>query len=150
MNTEAKPVALHFGSLYCPFNAEIHNQHYLESFLYQHELKSLVIENTCFKSISNPSCIDLNLTNNALSFQSTKTVSTGLSEFHKLVLTVLKTSIVKNKLPEIQYRNYKYFDPRALKEEFSRQYGDSCSKFDEIFLKVLNRHAPLKKKNTYG
>ena len=50
----------------------------------------------------------------------------------------------------MQYRNYKYFDfrkfNRNLKEEFSREYVDSCSKFDEIFLKVLNRHAPLKKK----
>ena len=32
--------------------------------------------------------INLFLTNNALSFQSTKTVSTGLSDFHKQVLTV--------------------------------------------------------------
>ena len=131
------------------FNAEIHDN-YLESFLYQHELKNLVKEKTCFKSISNPSCIDLFLTNNALSFQNTKTVSTGLSDFHKLVLTVLKTNIVKNKPREIQYRDYKYFDSRKfnrdMKDEFSREYVDSCSKFDEIFLKVLNRHAPLKKK----
>ena len=99
-------------------------------------LKVLLKKKTCFKSISNPSCIDLFLTNNALSFQSTKTVSTGLSDFHKLVLTVLKTSIVKNKSREIQYRNYKYFDSkkfnRNLKEEFSGKYVDSCSKFDEI------------------
>ena len=40
------------------FNAEIHDN-YLGSFLYQHELKSLVKEKICFKSISNPSCIDL-------------------------------------------------------------------------------------------
>ena len=33
-----------------------------------------------------------------------------------------------------------------MKEEFSREHVDSCSKFDEIFLKDLNRHAPLKKK----
>ena len=32
-----------------------------------------------------------------------------------------------------------------MKQEFSREYVDSCSKFDEIFLKVLNRHAPLTK-----
>ena len=131
------------------FNTEIHDD-YLESFLYQHQLKSLVKEKTCFKSISNPSCIDLLLTNNALSFQRTKTVSTGLSEFHKLVLTVLKNSAVKNKPREIQSRNYKYFDSRKfnedLKDEFSREFVDSCSKFDNIFLKVLNRHAPLKKK----
>ena len=87
------------------FNTEIHDD-YLKRFLYQHELKSLVKEKTCFKSISNPSCKDLFLTNNALSFQSTKTVSTGLSDFHKLVLTVSRTSIVKNKTREIQYRNY--------------------------------------------
>ena len=131
------------------FNAEVHDD-YLESFLYPHELKSLVKEKTCFKSISNPSCIDLFLINNALSSQSTKTVSTGLPDFHKLGLTVLKTSIVKIKPREIQYRNYKYFDSkkfnRNLKDEFSREYVDSCSKFDEIFLKVLNRHGPLKKK----
>ena len=89
-------------------------ENYLESFLYQHELKSLVKEKTCFKSISNPSCIDLFLTNNALSFQSTNTVSTRLSDFHKLVPTVLKTIIVKDKLREIQWRNYKYFDSRKL------------------------------------
>ena len=47
------------------FNAEMHD-HYLKSFLYQHELNSLVKGKTCFKSISNPSCIDLFLTNNAL------------------------------------------------------------------------------------
>ena len=70
------------------FNAERHDD-YLESFLYQRQLKSLVKEKTCFKSISNPSCIDLFLTSTALSFQRIKTVSTGLSDFHKLVLTVL-------------------------------------------------------------
>ena len=105
-------------------NGEIYD-HYLEIFLYRHELKSLVKEKTCFKSISNPNCIDL-------------------------FLTVLKTSIVKNKPREIQYRNYKYFDSskfiRDLKEVFSREYVDSFSKFDDIFLKVLNRHAPLKRK----
>ena len=66
----------------------------------------------CLKSISNPSCTDLFLINKALSFQSTKTVGAGLSDFDKLLLTVLKTSIVKNKNKprEKQYINYKYFD----------------------------------------
>ena len=44
-------------------------------------------KNLVLKSFSNPSYIDLFLTNNALSFQSTKTVSTGLSDFHKLILS---------------------------------------------------------------
>ena len=37
-------------------------------------------------------------------------VSTGLSDFQKLVLTVLKTTISKNKPREIHYKNYKKFD----------------------------------------
>ena len=90
------------------FNAEIID-HYFETFLYQHELEILVKEKTCFKIISYPRCIDLFLINNALSLQSTKTVSNGLLNFQKLVLTVLKISIVKNKAREIQYRNYNYF-----------------------------------------
>ena len=73
------------------FNAEI-SEVCLVSFLYQHGK-----EKTCFKNVSSPSCIDLFLTNNALSFQHTETVTTGLSDFHKLVLAVLKTAISKNK-----------------------------------------------------
>ena len=50
----------------------------------------------------------------------------------------------------MQYKNYKYFDSRQFntdfKEEFSRECVDSCRKFDEIFLKVLNRHSLLKNK----
>ena len=126
----------------------------METFFYQREFKSLIKEKTCFKSISNPSQVYLFLTNNALSFQSTKTVSTGLSDFHKLVLTVLKTTIVKNKPREIHYRNYKYFYSgkfdRDLKEEFSREYVDSRRKFDDLFLKVLNKNVPLKNKMLLG
>ena len=65
------------------FNAEI-LEFCLDSFLYQQELKNLVKEKTCFKNVLNPSCIDLLLTNNALSFQRMETVSTRLSDFHKL------------------------------------------------------------------
>ena len=60
--------------------------HYFGSFLYQHELSSIVKESKYFKNVSNLSCIDLILTNSALSFQHTLTVSCGLSDFHKLVL----------------------------------------------------------------
>ena len=43
----------------------------LEDFLFERNLKNLVKENTCFKSIDNPSCIDLFLTNTCSSFQNT-------------------------------------------------------------------------------
>ena len=79
-------------------------------FHYEHDLQNLLKEKTCFKSVENLSCIDLILTNNAMAFQNTTTVFTGLSDFHKLVLTVLKTSITKSKPQKITYRDYKNFD----------------------------------------
>ena len=110
------------------FNAEI-SDHHLENFLYEYVLKNLSKEKTYFKSILNPSCIDFFLTNNALSFQNTKTVSTGLP-----VLTVLKASTVKIKAQEMQYKNDTFFDSikfnRDFKEEFSHECVDSWNKFD--------------------
>ena len=81
-------------------NAQTANQ-FLSSFLYQHELSSIVKEIMCFKNVSNPSCINLFLTNSALAFQHALAVSCALSDFHKLVMTVLKTTFSKNKSREI-------------------------------------------------
>ena len=63
-------------------------------------------EKKCFKSVEKPRCIDLILTNNAKAFQSTTTAFTGLSDFHKLVSAVLKTSSTKSKPQKITYRDY--------------------------------------------
>ena len=82
----------------------------IASFIYKHDLQNLEKEKIYFKSVENPSCIDLILTNNAMAFQNTTTVFTGLSDFHKLVLTVLKTSITKSRPQKITYRDYKNFD----------------------------------------
>ena len=75
------------------FNA----QESINSFLYQHDLTNLVKESTCYKNPRNPSCSNLYLTNSPLRFQTTSPVFTGLSDFHKLVLTVFKTTFVKSK-----------------------------------------------------
>ena len=131
------------------FNTEISEQR-IESFLYMHELCNLVKEKTCFKNMQNPSCIDLLLTNNVYAFQQTSAICTGLSDCHKLVLTVLKTTVPRSQPKEITYRDYKQFDPSKFKKELknvlTKENIDSCTKFDEQFLKVLNIHAPLKRK----
>ena len=52
---------------------------------------------TCFKSVINPSCIYLFITNNYRCFQNTTVISTGLSDFHKMAIMVLKTKFEKSK-----------------------------------------------------
>ena len=85
-----------------------------------------------------------------MAFQNTTAVSTSLSDFHKFVLTVLKTSITKNKPQKITYRDYKNFDSVRFNDELkyvlAKEKITSCTKFDEMFLRILNQHAPLKSK----
>ena len=90
----------------------------LGEFMADFHAKNLVKEPTCFKSIENPSCIDLFITNSYLSFQNTTTVATGLSDFHKMTVTVLKTTFPKAKPRVITYRTpYNPIDlQNALKE----------------------------------
>ena len=92
---------------------------------------------------------DLLLTNNTLSSQHTLTVSCGLSDFHKLVMTVLKIMFPKIKPRKIVYRSYKHVISQKFNDElnlvFSQENIDSCSKFNQTFLNVLNKHAALKK-----
>ena len=119
-------------------------------FHYEHDLQNLLKEKTCFKSVENLSCIDLILINNAMAFQNTTTVFTGLSDFHKLVLIVLKTSITKSKPQKITYKVYKNFDSfrfnGELKHVLEKEKITSSIEFDEMFLRILNQHAPLKSK----
>ena len=82
------------------FNAQI-GEACLDTFLYQHELENVNKEPTCSKNSENPSCIDFILTNNSRSFFKTNIFFTGLSDFHKLVLSVFKTNFYKSKPKEI-------------------------------------------------
>ena len=68
----------------------------------------------------------------------------------KLVLTALKTTFSKNKPKELFYQDYKKFNFSDFNDElktiFSRNTVGSCYQFDQIFLNVLDKHAPMKRK----
>ena len=87
------------------FNCEV-SDIALSSFCDDNKLKSLIKSPTCYKNPVNPKCIDLMLTNFPKSFINCCTLETGLSDFHKMTLSVLK--ITYNKLiPKIiKYRDF--------------------------------------------
>ena len=87
------------------FNAEMTNIH-LEEFCASYNLKNLIKRPTCFKNLENPACIDHVLTNQPKSFHSSSVFETGLSDFHKLTLTVLKVCHAKHKPKIIQHRDF--------------------------------------------
>ena len=70
----------------------------INEFCQTYHLESIINKPTCFKNLKNPSCIDLVLTNKWERFLKAKTVETGLSDFHKMVVSIFKTSFKKQKL----------------------------------------------------
>ena len=133
------------------FNAQ-ENEPAIDGFLNLYNQKNIVNEKTCFKSLQNPSSIDLFLTNSNKSFQHTTAISAGISAFHKMVITVMKTTFAKAKPKEILYRSYKHFDNTRFRGDLKRElYSDNnninvYSYFEKTYLKVLNKYAPMKKK----
>ena len=51
-------------------------------------LTSMINEPTCYKNLDKPICIDLILTNCCGAFQNSCVIKTGLSDFHKMIVTV--------------------------------------------------------------
>ena len=131
------------------FNLEEQNAH-LSEFLDVRDFTNLVKEPTCYKNAENPSCIDLFLTNSPSSFQNTSTVSTGLSDFHKMIVTVMKISVPKSKPIIRQYRDSRNFNLDIFKEHLDAQLNLheslSYAHFQGTFLELLNLYAPVKKK----
>ena len=97
------------------------------TFMNSYDLSNLVKEPTCFKS-DNPRCIDLILTNRCRSFQHTTTIETGLSDFHKMIVAVLKTTYQKIGPTVINYRDYKNFSEPIFLRELKEEMEQSCPK----------------------
>ena len=115
----------------------VENDHCLGEFMADFHAKNLVKEPTCFKNLSNPSCIDLFITNSYRSFQNTTTVATGLSDFHKMTVTVLKTTFPKAKPKVITYRTP--FDPLDLENALKENLEGMVEKTYENFENNVNK-----------
>ena len=77
-------------------------------------------------------------------------MSTGLSDHHKMVLTVLKTKFQKAKRKQVTYRDYKTFESSMFKDDLKmgmRGKFNDYQQFEKIFIETLDKHAPLKKKS---
>ena len=127
---------------------------FLNKFCQTYNLESIVNRPTCLKSPKNPSCIDLMLTNKQERFLKAKTVETGLSDFHKIVVSVFKTSFKKQKPKIVTNRDYKRFDNGKFRESliprFSTGKNISYDAFENLVLQTLDKMAPIKQKHIRG
>ena len=87
----------------------------MKAFCNQNKLKSLNKERTC---------IDLFLTNNSKCFEDCLTLETGLSDFYKLIVAIMKTKHERVPPKIVNCRDYKNFDPKTFKDrlELTQKY----------------------------
>ena len=126
----------------------------LNEFCQIYKLESIVNKPTCLKNPKNSSCIDLMLANKKERFLKAKTVEIGLSHFHKMVVSVFKTSFKNQKPKIVTYRDYKPFDNEKFRESlitcFSTGKNISYDAFEKLVLKALGKMAPIKQKHIRG
>ena len=111
-----------------------------------HELSTLISEPTHFNSI-NPTCIDKQ--SKKTRFMNTLTFETGVSDHHKLIGTMLRSTFAKGKPKKVFYRCYKNFDNEKLEEELKKHLSSvlNLESFHFAFKKSLDRLTPLQQKS---
>ena len=139
------------------FNVDV-NDPIMGFFCESYNFKSLIKDPTCFKNPENPSCIDLILTNSPYSFQNYCVIETGLSDFHKMTVSVMKTTFQKLKPKIVNYRDYSGFSNDDFRKnllhnlslEIINTNSNGLEKFLQICIKTLDKMAPIKKKYVRG
>ena len=105
------------------------------------------------------SLIDIILTNNSRSFHETQGFVTGLRDFHKLVVILLRSCHKKLPPKNVLYRNVKRFkkttflrdlDSSLIQGELYNNCQEPYHKLTQIFSEVLDYHAPVKRKVVRG
>ena len=126
----------------------------MHEFCEMYSLENLIKSPTCYKNVLNPSSIDVMLTNKKLSFQNSMTLETGLSDHHKMTVSVLKKHFKRQDPITITYRNFKSMDEQSFRSDLFQQ----LEQFDSLYIddlkalviRVLDTHAPSKKKVLRG
>ena len=135
------------------FNCEI-SKSGMQDFCDSLSLKDLIKVPTCFKNPEKPKCIDHILTNRPDRFQrTTYTVETGLSDFHKMTLAILKVYFIKLPPKIIKYRSYRNFQDESFHDNISAIMEDNNFNFDlkiKSIVKELDKMTPFKSKTVRG
>ena len=117
---------------------------FLDEFCQTYNLGNIINKPTCFKNTKNPSRIELVLTNKPESFLKAKTVETGLSDFHKIVVSVLKTSFKKQRPNIVTYRDYKRFDNEKFRNSLITYFSTGKFSFANLRQNGTNKQKHIR------
>ena len=127
----------------------------LSHFCEIYNFENLIKDKTCFKNPNKPSYIDLIITNRTKSFQNSMVIETGLSDFNKMCITVIKMYYSKQKPSIIHYRKFNDFNNDAFIKDLKTLLSESFNgktiplqALRESIDVTLEKHAPSKARYT--
>ena len=103
------------------FNSEVEGVD-MKEFCETYNLVNLIKDLTYFKSVRHPTSIDVILTNKNNCCYNSCSIETGLSDHHKMTVTVLKPYYKKLKPSVISYRSYNHYDEISFKQSLVNPY----------------------------
>ena len=119
-------------------------------------LKQVIKQPTCFKSIENPTLLDVILTDKPRSLNGSINVSLGISDFHNYIGAATKLSRPSTKPKIIQYRSLKKFDEKLYLTDLESGPFHVSQIFDDVddqlwfhnklLTDIIDKNAPLKVK----
>ena len=85
-------------------------------------------------------------------------ITTGLSDYHKMIIPTFRSSCTCEPPQNIIYRNYKNFNAQDFINDLEinlrlQEQGSTCLSYDKltkIFKETTDKHAPQKKHNVRG
>jgi hypothetical protein len=127
-------------------------KHELTEFLDLYDLKNVVKEATCFKSVANPSLVDVILTNKPRSLSGHVNVNIGLSDYHNITCASTKHHVNKVIKNRINYRSFKRFNEDNFLRDIqnintkhlSGDIHEKVTKYISVLKDVIDKHAPVK------
>ena len=123
-------------------------------------MRNVIIEPTCYKSIESPTLIDVILTNTPRRLAGTINVSLGISDFHNLIGAATKMGLPNVAPKTVVYRSMKNFDEAAYVgdveqapfsvAELFEDIDDKMWYFETLLGGIIDAHAPIKTKKVKG
>ena len=126
------------------FNSKVREPS-ISEFCNIYNFKNLMKEPTWFKNQVNSSCIGMILTNRYRCFQNTLNIETGPPDCHKMTLTVLKTKVQKGLSKDClieKFTNEDFMSDLIANVRFIDTDNIAYDVFDDIFMALLDKHAP--------
>ena len=132
------------------FNANESNST-TEVFLNQHKCKNIIKSKTFYKS-QEDSCVDLIITSRHSLHQFSHAFETGISDYHLMVYTMLKSTYTKLEPKILRKRSYKDFNKESFLRDLEHGLNNigNFAIFNGEFKAILDHHASIKQSKLRG